>query len=78
MTSPSTSSYAWTGVGQHTNATQTERAISLVAALTGCVDAPGGNLELASPAVNDIRGKDLISAAQKAKTLGLYGFGAAP
>ena len=65
------SSYAWTGVGQHTNATQTDRAMSLVAALTGCIDAPGGNLALASPAVNDITGKAFTTAAQKAKTLGV-------
>ena len=36
--------YAWTGVGQHTNATQTARAISMLYALTGSFDSPGGNV----------------------------------
>jgi len=33
--------YMWSGVGQHTNATQTDRAISTLMALTGSFDAPG-------------------------------------
>src|SRR5262249_55673617 len=36
--------YCWTGVGQHHNATQTDRAIAILMALTGSVDAPGGNV----------------------------------
>ncbi len=64
-------SYAWTGVGQHTNATQTERALSLLYALTGSYDAPGGNLDLAGPPVNDISGKAFITDDQRARTLGV-------
>jgi anaerobic selenocysteine-containing dehydrogenase len=33
--------YAWSGVAQQTNATQTDRAICLLYALTGSYDAPG-------------------------------------
>ena len=36
------SCYSWSGVGQHTNASQTSRAIALLYALTGSFDAPGG------------------------------------
>ncbi len=63
--------YHWTGVGQHINATQTSRAITLLHALTGSYDAPGGNVQQPGPAVTDVSGLDLIGAGQKAKTLGL-------
>ena len=36
--------YAWSGVEQQTNATQTARAIAQLYALTGSFDAPGGNV----------------------------------
>ena len=61
--------YAWSGVGQHTNATQTDRAISLLYALTGSFDAPGGNLEHAKVPLNDVSGRELISDEQKARGL---------
>jgi len=63
--------YAWSGVGQHTNATQTARAISLLYALTGSFDAPGGNVRFASVPVRDVSGRALLGGAQRAKTLGL-------
>ena len=63
--------YHWTGVGQQTNATQTDRAIALLASLTGSFDAPGGNVQMATVATNDPSGRDLLSPAQRAKTLGL-------
>ncbi|WP_119460414.1 molybdopterin-dependent oxidoreductase [Rhodospirillaceae bacterium SYSU D60014] len=63
--------YAWTGVGQHTNATQTDRAIALLYALTGCFDAPGGNVILDRPATADVSGWDLMPEAQWHKALGL-------
>ena len=40
---PAVSYYCWAGVCQHTNATQTDRAIATLMALTGSFDAPGGN-----------------------------------
>jgi anaerobic selenocysteine-containing dehydrogenase len=63
--------YAWTGVGQHTNATQTARAISMLYALTGSFDTPGGNVRFAPVPTRDVSGRDLISADQLGKTLGL-------
>jgi anaerobic selenocysteine-containing dehydrogenase len=64
------SHYAWSGVGQGTNATQTSRAISLLYALTGSFDAPGGNAYFAKPAVNSVFGFDLLPPGQRAKALG--------
>ena len=63
--------YGWTGVGQHSNATQTDRALALVCALTGSFDAPGGNVVFDRVRVNDARGVELMPAAQRAKTIGL-------
>jgi anaerobic selenocysteine-containing dehydrogenase len=62
--------YGWTGVGQHTNATQTDRAIGLLCALTGSFDAPGGNVLYDKVRVNDVRGIELMSPAQRSKTIG--------
>ena len=63
--------YAWSGVGQHSNATQTDRAIALLAALTGSYDVPGGNVVFAKVPLNDVSGRELISEAQRAKAIGL-------
>lgn len=69
--SPKLAYHSWTGVGQHTNATATERAIATLYALTGACDRPGGNVWPVPPptrAVNDI---GLLPPGQKAKALGL-------
>jgi anaerobic selenocysteine-containing dehydrogenase len=63
--------YAWSGVGQHTNATQTDRAISMLMALTGSFDAPGGNVEFAQPPAFDASGGEFLSAEQRAKCIDL-------
>jgi anaerobic selenocysteine-containing dehydrogenase len=63
--------FCWTGLEQHTNASQTVRALSLLYALTGCWDAPGGNVRPARPAANDLAPLSLLPAAQRAKALGL-------
>ncbi|MBT4709984.1 MAG: molybdopterin-dependent oxidoreductase [Alphaproteobacteria bacterium] len=63
--------YAWSGVAQQTNATQTDRAISLLYALTGSYDAPGGNLDLQTVPANNVSGADLVSDSQREKALGL-------
>jgi anaerobic selenocysteine-containing dehydrogenase len=63
--------YGWTGIGQHTNATQTDRAVALVCALTGSFDAPGGNVIFEKVRVNDVTGGELMGAGQRAKTIGL-------
>lgn len=62
--------FHWTGLEQHSNATQTVRAISLLYALTGSLDAPGGNIRVSRPAVNDLGGRLLGSEAERAKALG--------
>lgn len=46
-----TAYYAWSGHEQHANTTQTARAISLIHLLTGCFDAPGGNVLLPAPSL---------------------------
>lgn len=66
-----TAFYAWSGVGQHTNATQTNRAIAVLHALTGDHDAPGGNLVLEGVPANDVSGRELLAGHQRAKALGL-------
>jgi len=62
--------FHWTGLEQHSNATQTVRAISLLYALTGSFEAPGGNVRPARPAVNDLGGRAGVPATGWAKTLG--------
>ena len=63
--------FHWTGLEQHTNASQTVRALSLLYALTGCWDAPGGNVRPARPAVNDLGPLSLLTDRQRARAIGL-------
>ncbi|WP_201768364.1 molybdopterin-dependent oxidoreductase [Stutzerimonas azotifigens] len=63
--------HAWSGVGQQRNASQTERAIACLYALTGSFDAPGGNRQLGKAPVRAVSGLDLIDPVQQAKALGL-------
>lgn len=68
----SVSYYGWTGIGQHANAAQTERAIATLFALTGSFDAPGGNVVLPRHPVNAVSNRAAqLSPEQRAKTLGL-------
>lgn len=67
----SVSYHAWTGVAQHTNATQAERAIAVLYALTGHFDQPGGNVQLRRQPINPINPPSLLVPAQAAKALGL-------
>lgn len=63
--------YAWSGIEQQTNATQTARAIAQLYALTGSFDTPGGNVLFpAVPAASAVGG-GLLPAAQRTQTLGL-------
>jgi anaerobic selenocysteine-containing dehydrogenase/ferredoxin-NADP reductase len=66
-----TSYFSWTGIAQHANATQTDRAIALLYALTGCVDAPGGNRHLRRLPVNAPNDRALMDPAQAKRALGL-------
>lgn len=63
--------YCWNGVGQSISATQTDRAISTLYALTGSYGRPGGNVPGSAATFGDISGRDLIAPAQAAKALGL-------
>ena len=63
--------YAWSGHEQHSNVTQTARAMSLVHALTGCFDAPGGNVLLPAIPSAPVTGEDLRAAKSMAPTIGL-------
>ena len=61
----------WGGLEMHSNATQTSRAHSILHALTGCIDVPGGNVHLAQVPVNNVVGNELRPAGQWRKALGL-------
>ena len=63
--------YAWNGVGQSTTATQTDRAIALLYALTGSYGRHGGNVPGSAGNFVDISGQDLLTPGQRAKALGL-------
>ena len=63
--------YAWSGVEQHTNATQTARAIAQLYALTGSFDAPGGNVLFPSVPTANVGGEEFLPAEQRARALGL-------
>jgi len=68
---PSVAYYAWNGVAQSVTATQTNRAISLLYALTGSYGARGGNVPETAANFADISGQWLLSKAQREKALGL-------
>lgn len=63
--------FTWTGTAQQSQATQTGRAIALLYALTGDIDAPGGNVYFTKPPMANLLGMELLADEQKAKTLGL-------
>jgi len=63
--------YAWSGHEQHANATQTARAMSLLYALTGCFDMPGGNVLFPGPPAARITGEELPAAQHMAAPVGL-------
>lgn len=66
-----TSYFSWTGIAQHANATQSDRALALLYALTGCADAEGGNRQLRRLPVNAANDRALVDPRQAAKALGL-------
>ncbi|MGW3526531.1 molybdopterin-dependent oxidoreductase [Streptomyces olivaceus] len=67
----SVSYHAWTGVGQHANATQTERAVATLYALTGSFDAPGGNVVWPRQPLAPVTSVGQLAPGQRAKALGL-------
>jgi len=65
------SMYMWNGVGQHTNATQTSRAIAALYALLGDIDRPGGNVVFPKPKLNVVDGKEFLPKDAAAERIGL-------
>ncbi|WP_419203874.1 molybdopterin-dependent oxidoreductase [Bordetella trematum] len=63
--------HAWTGIGQHTNATQSERAVATLYALCGSFDRIGGNRVRLGPPVNAVNSLALLPRSQRDKALGL-------
>ncbi|WAL84102.1 molybdopterin-dependent oxidoreductase [Pandoraea sp. XJJ-1] len=63
--------HAWSGVAQHANATQIERAIAVLYALTGSFDRRGGNRVMTRQPLNAVSQHDLLSPEQQARALGL-------
>jgi anaerobic selenocysteine-containing dehydrogenase len=62
--------YSWNGVEQSTNASQTNRAICILYALTGDYDRPGGNVILPTLSTNPIDGREFLSNEANRKRLG--------
>jgi anaerobic selenocysteine-containing dehydrogenase len=62
--------YTWSGLEQHSNTTQTVRAIHQLYALTGSFDARGGNVAFPAVPTHPIDGADLLAPGQRAKALG--------
>ncbi|GAA5123753.1 molybdopterin-containing oxidoreductase family protein [Haloechinothrix salitolerans] len=63
--------YAWSGLEQHSNATQTIRAVNQLYALTGDFDASGGNVKFAAVPSNRIDGRGTLAPDQLAKAIGV-------
>lgn len=64
------SMYMHNGVGQHTNATQTSRAIATLYALLGDFDAPGGNVIFPKAPVNAVSGKGFLAEEAALQRIG--------
>lgn len=64
------SMYMWNGLGQHTNATQTSRAIASMYALLGDIDRPGGNVIFPKVPTNDVSGREFLSKELAALRIG--------
>jgi anaerobic selenocysteine-containing dehydrogenase len=64
------SMYMWNGIGQHTNATQTSRAIASLYALIGDFDRIGGNVNFPKVSVNDVGGKEFLPKEAAAARIG--------
>jgi len=69
--SPRLAYHSWTGVGQHSNATLTERSIAVLYAMTGACDRPGGNIWQTPLPVAPFSDLSLLPSGQKEKALGL-------
>jgi anaerobic selenocysteine-containing dehydrogenase len=63
--------FSWTGIEQHSDAMQTNRAVDLFYALTGQFDQRGSNVLFASAPTNLVMGFELLPPEQAARRLGL-------
>ncbi|MBS0641013.1 MAG: molybdopterin-dependent oxidoreductase, partial [Proteobacteria bacterium] len=66
-----TAYYAYSGHEHHANTTQTARAMSILYALTGCFDQPGGNVLFPSVPAAPVTGEDLPAAKGMRPVVGL-------
>jgi anaerobic selenocysteine-containing dehydrogenase len=62
--------YSWNGIEQTNNATQTNRAICILYALTGNYDMPGGNIISPRIHMNSIDGHEFLTTEMEEKRLG--------
>jgi anaerobic selenocysteine-containing dehydrogenase len=63
--------YTWSGLEQHSGTTQIIRAVNVLYALTGCLDAPGGNVLFTPVPSNPVAGAELLDTAQWGKAIGV-------
>lgn len=63
--------YAWSGIEMQSSSTQIARAIAQLCVLTGSFDSPGGNVLFPAVPAANLMGGELLSAAQRARSLGL-------
>jgi anaerobic selenocysteine-containing dehydrogenase len=64
------SMYMYNGVGQHTNATQTNRGIAVLYALLGDFDRLGGNVVFPKAPMNAVSGKEFLPKEAAEKRIG--------
>ena len=64
------SHYFHNGLVQHTNATQSSRAIEILYALLGDFDRPGGNVPGPGPRVEDVSARVVLGPAMEMRRLG--------
>jgi anaerobic selenocysteine-containing dehydrogenase len=62
--------YSWVGIELHSDATQTNRALGTLYALTGQFDERGSNVLFANPSVRPISGQDLLPKEVVSRRLG--------
>lgn len=63
--------YTWSGLEQHSGTTQIIRAINVLYALTGSLDAPGGNVLFTPVPTNPIAGAELLDQSDRPKAIGV-------
>lgn len=62
--------YTWSGLEQHSGTTQIIRAVNVLYALTGSLDAPGGNVLFEDVPTAAVDGFDLLDDRARARAIG--------